>query len=110
MTQPITDIRFDPDTQDYIILIDGEYVGSTKRHHDAQVKANSIVFDRLSYDAERAQLATLNDKIQMFSQAATIARADGRLIDAARYRVEGLHLLAEKHGLTYEQLMTREAA
>jgi len=110
MTQPITDIRFDPDTKDYTIYIDGEYVGSTKHHYDAQVKANSIVYERLAYEAERAQLATLNDKIAMFSQAAKIARDDGRLIDAARYRVEGLHLLAEKHGMTYEQLVQREAA
>ena len=59
-TQPTIDIRFNADSKDYAIYVDGEFVGCEVRHHDAQVKANSIVFDRLQFDAERNAMARLS--------------------------------------------------
>jgi hypothetical protein len=50
-TQPTFEkvIRYDRDTRDYVMYVDGELIGFARTHHEAEVTLDQIVFDRLAH-------------------------------------------------------------
>ena len=37
-----TEIRYDRETRDYAMYLDGEYVGSARTYHEAEIKLNRL--------------------------------------------------------------------
>lgn len=105
MTQPTRRIEWSAADHDYAMYLDGEFVGFARSHVDAETALDRMVFDRLTAQstADKAEL------VAQFSEAYKAAKADGRLLDAALYRREGLALLAELKGVTIEELTGKAA-
>jgi hypothetical protein len=41
------EIRYDRDTKDYSLYLDGEYIGSAANYHEGEEKLNATIYDAL---------------------------------------------------------------
>lgn len=48
------EIVYDRETRDFAMYLDGELVGFARTYHEAEVDLDSLVFDLLSHEKERA--------------------------------------------------------
>lgn len=84
---------------DYRLELDGQFVGYARSYVDGERILDQIAFDQLADAA-----AQRDAQILAYSEAYHLARLDGRLIDAALYKRLGEGLIAEKYGMTVEQM------
>ena len=98
-------ITWNPDTKDYDLTLDGEFVGSASSFADGESVLDRLVADRLVSAA-----GSLDSRIAQLSDAYKAAKADGRRLDASLYRRMGLELLAEKYGVSVAELTAQKAA
>lgn len=105
MTQPTRRIEYSAADHDYACYLNDQFVGFARSHVDAETALDKLVFDQLTAQSTADKAAL----VAQFSEAYKAAKAEGRMLDAALYRREGLALLAELKGVTIEELTGKAA-
>lgn len=108
MTQPTRTIQYDRLTHDYACYLDDQFIGFASSYVQAENTLDQIVRDRLNWQA-REERAAKEALVQQFSAAYLAAKAEGRELDMALYRTQGLELLAELRGVTVADLTGKAA-
>lgn len=97
-------ITYNPATRDYDAELHGEYLGSAPSYVDAERLIEQARYGRMSIPTtpqmELSRLALEYGK----------ARAEGRMLDAARLKLQGMRVQAEINGIQFEVFEAEYAA
>jgi hypothetical protein len=88
MSDTTREITYSPLDKDYTLTLGGQFVGCARSYVEGERILDELVYQRAEYERERQILA--------YSVAYKAAKAEGRELDAALYRREGLALVAQR--------------
>lgn len=99
------EIKFDRETRDYAMYLDGELVGYARTYHEAEVELNRIVFEQLSHGVMLARPADAEPTFSRGEVEALPFDLDAELSAEASASTTEIPLASEAKTCTHDELV-----